>query len=94
MFYLPSFAERDRQAKAHRATALAKVPASMLPKARALGSELSASILLERRTSGGGRKARAPAHWTCAEFPPVIHSREITGNAEPFSQQIQNVSRF
>jgi hypothetical protein len=29
-----------------------------------------------------------PAHWTCAEFPPAIHSREITGNAEPFSQQI------
>ena len=24
----------------------------------------------------GGRKARAPAHWTCAEFPPVIHSRK------------------
>ncbi|HKM46620.1 MAG TPA: hypothetical protein VJX69_03485, partial [Terriglobales bacterium] len=24
----------------------------------------------------------------------MIHSREITGNAEPFSEQIQNISRF
>jgi hypothetical protein len=27
-------------------------------------------------------------------FPPVIHSRETTGNAEPLSQQFQNISRF
>ena len=27
-------------------------------------------------------------------FPPVIHSRETTGNAESLSQQIQNISRF
>jgi len=47
-----------------------------------------------RKKNLEGRKAWAPAHWTCADFPPVTHSREITGNTESLSEHVQNVSRF
>jgi hypothetical protein len=87
-FYLPSFAERDRRAKAHRATHSQKCQHRCSPKARAFRVRAQQFHPSRKKDFRGGRKARAPAHWTCAGFPPAIHSREITGNAEPFSQQI------
>jgi hypothetical protein len=88
---LPSFAE----AKDHRATSLRRAPRSDdEPEARAPGLRFSVSIPLFRGTS---EEAAKPGHQRTGHapiFPPMIHSRETTGNAESLSQQIQNISRF
>jgi hypothetical protein len=89
-FQLLSFAG----AKDHRAKSLRGAPLSDDNLKLALQAHDSVLPSFRRKIS---EEAVKPGHQHTGHvpnFPPVTHSREITGNADSFCSSNQNVSRF